>query len=53
MVVSWHKTSSSCAKAAYVFVTKRGRSICVDPTHGWVKSHAAQVPGTSKKNTNA
>ncbi|XP_035273442.1 C-C motif chemokine 3-like 1 [Anguilla anguilla] len=53
MVVSWHKTSSSCAKAAYVFVTKRGRRICVDPTHSWVKSHAAQVPVTSKKNTKA
>uniref|UniRef100_A0A0E9XZX3 Chemokine interleukin-8-like domain-containing protein n=1 Tax=Anguilla anguilla TaxID=7936 RepID=A0A0E9XZX3_ANGAN len=62
MVVSWHKTSSSCAKAAYVFVTKRGRLICVDPTHSWVRSHAAKVdsrsattvaPGTSKMNTKA
>ncbi|XP_035273432.1 uncharacterized protein LOC118227291 isoform X1 [Anguilla anguilla] len=60
MVVSWHKTSSSCAKAAYVFVTKLGKRICVDPTDGWVRSHAAQVdsrsattvvPGTSKMNT--
>ncbi|XP_064191994.1 C-C motif chemokine 17-like [Anguilla rostrata] len=53
MVVSWHKTSSRCAKAAYVFVTQRGKRICVDPTHGWVRSHAAQVPGTSKMNTKA
>ncbi|KAG5848763.1 hypothetical protein ANANG_G00102870 [Anguilla anguilla] len=62
MVVSWHETSSSCPKAAYVFVTKRGKRICVDPTHGWVRSHAAQVdsrsattvaPGTSKMNTKA
>ncbi|XP_035273440.1 C-C motif chemokine 17-like [Anguilla anguilla] len=61
-VVSWHKTSSSCAKKAYVFVTKRGRSICVDPTDAWVKRHAAQVdsrsattvvPGTSEINTKA
>ncbi|XP_035273435.1 C-C motif chemokine 4-like [Anguilla anguilla] len=62
MVVSWHKTSSSCAKAAYVFVTKRGKRICVDPTDGWVRSHAARVdsrsattvaPGTSEMNTKA
>ncbi|XP_064191989.1 uncharacterized protein LOC135255141 isoform X5 [Anguilla rostrata] len=62
MVVSWHKTSSSCGKAAYVFVTKRGKHICMDPTDAWVRSHAAQVdsrsattvaPGTSEMNTKA
>ncbi|XP_035273437.1 C-C motif chemokine 3-like 1 isoform X2 [Anguilla anguilla] len=51
MVVSWHETSSSCAKAAVVFVTKRGKHICVNPSEGWVRSHMTQVDSRSRKAT--
>ncbi|XP_035273441.1 C-C motif chemokine 3-like [Anguilla anguilla] len=51
MVVSYHKTSSSCAKAAVVFVTKRKRRICVNPSEEWVRSHMTHVDSRSRKAT--
>ncbi|XP_035273434.1 C-C motif chemokine 17-like [Anguilla anguilla] len=51
MVVSWHETSSSCAKAAVVFVTELGRRLCLNPSEGWVRSHMTQVDSGSRKVT--
>ncbi|KAI1890074.1 hypothetical protein AGOR_G00169470 [Albula goreensis] len=50
MVVSFYRTSSSCAKPAFVFVTKRGKHICVDPSTAWVNSHVTAV---GKRSTTA
>ncbi|KAG5854174.1 hypothetical protein ANANG_G00034870 [Anguilla anguilla] len=41
IVDSFYKTSSSCHISAIVFVTKRGRHICVDPSASWVRNHVA------------
>ncbi|KAJ8394905.1 hypothetical protein AAFF_G00040280 [Aldrovandia affinis] len=42
-VVRYYKTSSSCAKAALVFVTERGKHICVDPSDSFVSSQASRM----------
>ncbi|KAG9352629.1 hypothetical protein JZ751_021043 [Albula glossodonta] len=43
MVVSFFRTSSSCAKPAIVFVTKRGRKICMNPSDAFVSSQVDEL----------
>ncbi|XP_036400120.1 C-C motif chemokine 3-like 1 [Megalops cyprinoides] len=52
-VVSYSRTRSTCAKPAVVFVTEKGRRLCVDPSASWVKSHVSQVDhrSTTSKHT--
>ncbi|KAI1890072.1 hypothetical protein AGOR_G00169450 [Albula goreensis] len=49
MVVSFFRTSSSCPKPAFVFVTKRGKRICVDPSDAFVSSQAARLASRPTK----
>uniref|UniRef100_A0A3B4C3J2 Chemokine interleukin-8-like domain-containing protein n=1 Tax=Pygocentrus nattereri TaxID=42514 RepID=A0A3B4C3J2_PYGNA len=42
-VVSYTWTSSDCHLKAIVFLTKKGKQICVDPDTVWVSSHVAAV----------
>ncbi|XP_054567182.1 C-C motif chemokine 17 isoform X3 [Eptesicus fuscus] len=36
-VVRWYRTSEECPRAAFVFVTVQGRSICANPKEAMVK----------------
>ncbi|XP_028285227.1 C-C motif chemokine 5-like [Parambassis ranga] len=38
LVSSYSMTDSACPKTAAIFVTKRSRQVCVDPSQGWVKN---------------
>ncbi|XP_026058723.1 monocyte chemotactic protein 1B-like [Carassius auratus] len=42
-VVSYYKTSSSCARRAIVFQTIAGKEFCIDPKTLWVKTHIETV----------
>ncbi|KAG7468486.1 hypothetical protein MATL_G00143250 [Megalops atlanticus] len=50
-VVSYYRTSSTCAKPAVVFVTEAGKKVCMDPTASWVNSHASKVDKRSTTTT--
>uniref|UniRef100_A0A8C8SC51 C-C motif chemokine n=1 Tax=Pelusios castaneus TaxID=367368 RepID=A0A8C8SC51_9SAUR len=36
MVRGYYETSSKCSLPAIVFITKKGRNVCADPTDFWV-----------------
>ncbi|XP_067393875.1 C-C motif chemokine 4-like [Emydura macquarii macquarii] len=38
-VVDYYVTSSKCSQPGIVFITKKGREICVNPTDTWVKEY--------------
>ncbi|KAI1890071.1 hypothetical protein AGOR_G00169440 [Albula goreensis] len=50
-VVSFYRTSSSCAKPAIVFVTEAGRHICLDPSDAFVNTQAVKIARRSTKAT--
>ncbi|NWT17007.1 CCL4 protein, partial [Vireo altiloquus] len=38
-VRDYYETSSQCSQPAVVFITKRGREICANPTEEWVQQY--------------
>ncbi|XP_024065851.2 C-C motif chemokine 4-like [Terrapene carolina triunguis] len=39
MVVDYYDTSSMCSLPAIVFITKKGRSVCANPSNSWVQAY--------------
>ncbi|XP_034608478.1 C-C motif chemokine 4-like [Trachemys scripta elegans] len=39
MVMDYYHTSSKCSLPAIVFITKKGRSVCANPSHSWVQAY--------------
>ncbi|XP_074119621.1 C-C motif chemokine 4-like [Sminthopsis crassicaudata] len=39
IVTDYYETSSLCSQPAVVFLTKRGRQVCANPTDAWVQSY--------------
>ncbi|AGY30694.1 RF4 [Retroperitoneal fibromatosis-associated herpesvirus] len=44
---SWYPTSHLCTKPGVIFLTKRGRQVCADPSKDWVQKLMQQVPATA------
>ncbi|XP_051853564.1 C-C motif chemokine 4-like [Antechinus flavipes] len=40
-VIDYYKTSSLCSQPAVVFLTKKGREMCADPSDSWVQKYIA------------
>ncbi|XP_075450552.1 C-C motif chemokine 5-like [Ascaphus truei] len=38
-VTDYFYTSARCSKPAVVFITRKNRKMCADPTVNWVKDH--------------
>ncbi|EDM05493.1 chemokine (C-C motif) ligand 4 [Rattus norvegicus] len=38
-VMDYYETSSLCSQPAVVFLTKKGRQICADPSEPWVNEY--------------
>ncbi|KFP87499.1 PREDICTED: C-C motif chemokine 4-like [Acanthisitta chloris] len=39
LILRHYSTSTSCPKAAIVFITKKGRQVCANPSDTWVQSY--------------
>uniref|UniRef100_A0A8C0ILZ7 C-C motif chemokine n=1 Tax=Chelonoidis abingdonii TaxID=106734 RepID=A0A8C0ILZ7_CHEAB len=39
MVVDYYETSSKCSLPAVVFITKKGRAVCANPSNSWVQAY--------------
>ncbi|XP_003414405.1 C-C motif chemokine 3-like [Loxodonta africana] len=42
-VDSYYETSSQCSKPAVVFLTKRGRQVCANPSDAWVQEYVTDL----------
>uniref|UniRef100_A0A2R8MT57 C-C motif chemokine n=1 Tax=Callithrix jacchus TaxID=9483 RepID=A0A2R8MT57_CALJA len=38
-IVAYYGTNSQCSKPGIVFITKRGKSICTNPSDKWVQDY--------------
>ncbi|XP_031208287.1 C-C motif chemokine 4 [Mastomys coucha] len=38
-VTDYYETSSLCSKPAVVFLTRKGRQVCADPSEPWVNEY--------------
>ncbi|NXN48846.1 CCL4 protein, partial [Rynchops niger] len=38
-ILRYYSTSTSCALPAIVFITKKGRQVCANPSDTWVQSY--------------
>uniref|UniRef100_A0A4W5L8K5 Chemokine interleukin-8-like domain-containing protein n=1 Tax=Hucho hucho TaxID=62062 RepID=A0A4W5L8K5_9TELE len=47
-VVSLRTTSSSCPRKALIFTTKKGKTLCVDPSEAWVQSHVTKIENSQQ-----
>ncbi|KAH1178990.1 C-C motif chemokine 4-like [Mauremys mutica] len=39
MLVDYYDTSSKCSLPAVVFITKKGRAVCANPSNSWVQAY--------------
>ncbi|KAM9218605.1 C-C motif chemokine 4 [Leptosomus discolor] len=39
LILRYYSTSTSCALPAIVFITKKGRQVCANPSDTWVQSY--------------
>ncbi|XP_037348704.1 C-C motif chemokine 4 [Talpa occidentalis] len=42
-VVDYYETSSLCSQPAVVFLTKRGKQLCANPTEPWVQEYVSDL----------
>ncbi|XP_063002486.1 C-C motif chemokine 4-like [Elgaria multicarinata webbii] len=42
-VTSYYQTSSRCSKPGVVFITRKGRQVCANPTDRWVQEYVNQL----------
>ncbi|XP_045381477.1 C-C motif chemokine 3-like [Lemur catta] len=42
-VDDYSETSSQCSKPAVIFLTKRGRQVCADPSEAWVQEYVTNL----------
>nr|XP_056721548.1 C-C motif chemokine 3-like [Euleptes europaea] len=43
VLADYYKTSSRCSLPAIVFITRRGKHICANPTDQWVQHHVSRL----------
>ncbi|NXK46786.1 CCL4 protein, partial [Chauna torquata] len=43
LVLRYYSTSTSCSLPAVVFITKKGREVCANPSDAWVQSYLQNV----------
>ncbi|XP_005402962.1 PREDICTED: C-C motif chemokine 3 [Chinchilla lanigera] len=46
-VVYYYKTDSTCSMDAVIFLTKKGRHICANPSDPWVQDYIRDLEGSS------
>ncbi|XP_012868686.1 PREDICTED: C-C motif chemokine 3-like [Dipodomys ordii] len=42
-MASYYKTSGACLKEGIIFLTKKGRHICANPSDAWVQKHIQKL----------
>ncbi|KAM8815622.1 C-C motif chemokine 14-like [Rhynchonycteris naso] len=42
-IVEYYKTGGQCANPGVVFITKKGHSICADPSADWVQDYIKEL----------
>nr|KAF6455172.1 C-C motif chemokine ligand 14 [Rousettus aegyptiacus] len=42
-ITNYYKTSSQCSKPGVVFITKKGHSICANPSDDWVQDYIKEL----------
>ncbi|XP_066219983.1 C-C motif chemokine 14 [Saccopteryx leptura] len=42
-IVEYYKTGSQCVKPGVVFVTRKGRFFCADPSAAWVRNYLKEL----------
>ncbi|XP_032947007.1 C-C motif chemokine 3-like [Rhinolophus ferrumequinum] len=47
-VVAYFKTSSQCSKDAIIFLTRKGRHLCADPSDAWVQEYISNTKENSQ-----
>ncbi|EHB13293.1 C-C motif chemokine 3, partial [Heterocephalus glaber] len=38
-LADYYETSSQCSQPGVIFVTKKGRQVCTDPSEAWVQEY--------------
>ncbi|XP_013374892.1 PREDICTED: C-C motif chemokine 3-like [Chinchilla lanigera] len=38
-VADYYETSSQCSQSGVIFITKRGREVCANPSEAWVQEY--------------
>ncbi|EHB02918.1 C-C motif chemokine 3-like 1 [Heterocephalus glaber] len=38
-IADYYETSSQCSQPGVIFVTKKGRQVCADPSEAWVQEY--------------
>ncbi|XP_032136723.1 C-C motif chemokine 3-like 1 [Sapajus apella] len=42
-IADYFETSSQCSKPGIIFLTKRGRQVCADPSQEWVQKYVSDL----------
>ncbi|PNJ01664.1 C-C motif chemokine 3-like 1 [Pongo pygmaeus] len=42
-IADYFETSSQCSKPSVIFLTKRGRQVCADPSEEWVQKYVSDL----------
>ncbi|KAF6298207.1 C-C motif chemokine ligand 14 [Rhinolophus ferrumequinum] len=42
-ITDYYETSSQCSKPGVVFITKKGYSICANPSEAWVQDYIKEL----------
>uniref|UniRef100_A0A2I3SR46 C-C motif chemokine n=1 Tax=Pan troglodytes TaxID=9598 RepID=A0A2I3SR46_PANTR len=42
-IADYFETSSQCSKPGVIFLTKRGRQVCADPSEEWVQKYVSDL----------
>nr|XP_011717083.1 C-C motif chemokine 3-like [Macaca nemestrina] len=42
-IADYFETSSQCSKPGVIFLTKRGRQVCADPSKDWVQKYVSDL----------
>ncbi|XP_002748374.1 C-C motif chemokine 3-like 1 [Callithrix jacchus] len=42
-IADYFETSSQCSKPGVIFLTKRGRQVCADPSQEWVQKYISDL----------
>ncbi|KAM5217789.1 C-C motif chemokine 3-like [Hipposideros larvatus] len=42
-IVDYFETSSMCSKPAVIFLTKKGRQVCANPSEAWVQEYVTDL----------
>ncbi|XP_074779029.1 C-C motif chemokine 4-like [Athene noctua] len=43
LILRYYSTSTSCTLPAIVFITKKGRQVCANPSDTWVQSYLQKL----------